>query len=234
MSAHSLGSSDVSEQDTYERLRLEIISGRLQPNERLVESDLTQSLGATRTTVRAALLRLAHEGLVEHERNRGAKVRFVDEREAIEILEARAVLEGLVARKAAENATPEDIAELHAIVESMRRLLDAGDLLSVSELNSRLHATILRIAHHRTAERLVSTLNSHLVRFQYQTILLPGRSEHSLAEHSALVDALAAGDADAAETAMRRHLSQVAEALAATAAADASAPGYEVRRPGMA
>src|SRR5262245_49180034 len=90
----------------YERLRTEIVSGRLQPNERLVEADLIRLLGAGRSAVRTALVRLEHEGLVQREPNRGAKVRFVDEQEAAEILESRMVLEGLAARQAAQNATP--------------------------------------------------------------------------------------------------------------------------------
>jgi DNA-binding GntR family transcriptional regulator len=203
----------------YARLREHILAGRLQPNERLVEVDLTRSLGTTRSVVRTALARLAHDGLVEHERNRGAKVRLVEELEAIEILEARTVLEALVARKAARNATAEDVAELRSILAAMSERLAADDLLGASDLNSRLHATIQRIAGHRTAERLVGSLNSHLVRFQYRTILLPGRSSGSFAEHTAIVDAIAAGDGDAAEAAMRTHLSHVADALRATVAA---------------
>jgi DNA-binding GntR family transcriptional regulator len=199
--------------DAYERMRAEIVSGRLQPNERLVEADLVSRLGVRRTAVRAALLRLEHEGLVEHERNRGAKVRLVGEQEAVEILETRAVLEGLIARKAAASATAEDVAELRGILDSMRVVLEAGDLLAASSANVQLHAAILRIARHRTVERVVSTLNSQIVRFQYRTILQPGRPAGSLAEHRAIVDAIAAGDGDAAEAAMRRHLSQVAEAL---------------------
>ena len=63
--------------------------------------------------------------------------------------------------------------------------------------------------------RLVGTLNSQLVRFQYRTILVPGRAEQSLAEHRAIVDAVAHGDPDAAEQAMREHLAHVVEALRA-------------------
>ena len=92
-------------QDAYERLRAAIVGGRLQPNERLVEADLIPMLHATRSAVRTALVRLVQEGLVEHEPNRGAKVRLVDEHEAAEILESRMVLEGLAARYAAQNAT---------------------------------------------------------------------------------------------------------------------------------
>lgn len=202
--------------DAYERLRAEIVSGRLQPNERLVEADLVEALGVRRAAVRAALMRLQHDGLVEHERNRGAKVRLVDESEAIEILETRAALEGLIARKAAANATAQEVAELRTILESMGTLLAEGDLLGASERNVDLHGAIVRMARHRTAERLASMLNSQLVRFQYRTILQPGRSERTLEEHLAIVDAIARHDGDAAEAAMRTHLSHVAEALRST------------------
>jgi DNA-binding GntR family transcriptional regulator len=196
-----------------DHLRDAIVTGRLQPNERLVESDLARSLGVSRTLVRTALARLEQEGLVEHERHRGARVRLVEQREAVEILEARSVLEGLAARFAAQRATAEDIDELRDILDEMHRLREADDLVGVSEENARLHRRLMEIGGHATASRLISTLNTQLVRFQYRTILLPGRGERSLREHVAIIDAIAAGDPEAAEAAMRTHLSQVADAL---------------------
>jgi DNA-binding GntR family transcriptional regulator len=197
----------------YEALRAAILAGELQPAERLVEADLTARLGVGRAAVRTALARLTQEGLVEHERNRGARVRLVGEQEAAEILEARMVLEGLAARHAAANATPADVEELRAILADMRARLDAGDLLGVSDRNAVLHARLLAIAGHATVDRLVAGLKGQLVRFQYRTILVPGRSQRSFGEHTAIVDAIAAGDPDAAEAAMRRHLGHVAQAL---------------------
>jgi DNA-binding GntR family transcriptional regulator len=196
-----------------DELRDAIVSGRLQPNERLIEIDLARELGVGRSAVRTALVRLEQEGLVEHERNRGARVRLIDKDEAVEILEARAVLEGLAARHAAEKATPEDVAELRTILDRMKALLDRGDLLSASDQNAVLHGRLLELAGHDTATRLISALKSQLVRFQYRTILLPGRSERSFSEHRAVVEAVAAGDGDEAEAAMRTHLSHVADAL---------------------
>lgn len=204
---------DVVPLRAEDHLRDAIVSGRLQPNERLIESDLARSLGVSRTVIRAALVRLEHEGLVEHERHRGARVRLVQESEAVEILEARAVLEGLAARLAAQRATPADVEVLQEILAEMQRLRDGGDLLGVSDENAKLHRRLLEISGHETASRLIGTLNSQMVRFQYRTILLPGRSERSAAEHAAIVDAVARGDGEAAETAMRAHLSHVAEAL---------------------
>jgi DNA-binding GntR family transcriptional regulator len=197
----------------YRRLRDEIVSGRLLPNERLVELDLSERLGVGRAAVRTALVRLEAEGLVTRERHRGAKVRLVDEREAIEILEARAVLEGLGVRHAAATATPADVDALTAILADMRGRLDAGDLLGASDENAALHRRLVAMSRHGTAERLIATLNSQIVRFQYRTILVPGRPERSFAEHSAIVTAVADGDPAAAEAAMREHLANVAAAL---------------------
>jgi DNA-binding GntR family transcriptional regulator len=196
-----------------DRLREAIVTGRLQPNERLVESDLARSLGVSRTLIRGALARLEHEGLVEHERHRGARVRLVSESEAVEILETRSVLEGLAAQLAAERATAVDVEDLKGILAEMQRLREADDLLAVSDLNAQLHRRLLEISGHETAARLIDTLNSQMVRFQYRTILLPGRSERSFAEHAEIVAAVATHDGERAESAMRTHLSSVADAL---------------------
>jgi DNA-binding GntR family transcriptional regulator len=196
-----------------DQLREAIITGQFQPNEHLVEMDLSRMMGVSRAAVRTALARLEQEGLVQRVRHRGTRVRLVDKREAVEILEARAVLEGLVARHAAMRADLDDVAALRGILADMRRLLDLGDLIGASDENAVLHRRLMLIAEHHTASRLISTLKSQLVRFQYRTILLPGRAERSFAEHTAIVDAVAAGNPEAAETAMRTHLTHVAEAL---------------------
>ena len=208
----------MSATDGYGELREAIVSGRLQPNQRLVETELAEELGVGRATVRTALARLVQEGLVEHERNRGARVRLVEEDEAVEILEARAALEGLAAGHAALARDAEDIEAMRAILAEMRELLDRGDLLAASDSNALLHRRILAASGHATAAQLIDGLNSQLVRFQYRTILLPGRRDESYAEHEAIVDAIEVGDREAAEVSMRRHLSHVAEALRAAAA----------------
>ncbi len=208
----------------YEQLREAIVSGRLQPNERLVEAELSRELEVGRAVVRAALARLEQEGLVERERNRGARVRMINEREAVEILEARTVLEGLTARYAAKRADAEAVRNLRAILTEMRARLESGDLLGASDQNARLHERLREAADHPTSARLIAGLRSQLVRFQYRTILVPGRRERSYSEHEAIVEAIARNDPDGAEAAMRAHLSHVAEALHA-ATQDAAAIG---------
>jgi DNA-binding GntR family transcriptional regulator len=199
--------------EAYDTLRTEIMSGRLSPNERLVEHDLVARYGLSRGAVRMALVRLEQDRIVEREPHRGARVRRVTEAEAAEILETRAALEGVAAGHAAGRATDAEIAEMVRIAEEMVVLHAAGDLLEMSERNALLHRLILAASRHDTVQRLTAGLQSQMVRFQYRTILAAGRPGHSLAEHAAIVGAIAARDADGAERAMRAHLSNVARAL---------------------
>jgi DNA-binding GntR family transcriptional regulator len=202
--------------DGYTLLRQAILSGELLPNERLVELDLSERFEIGRAAIRTALARLEQDGIVEREPFRGARVRLIPASEAVEILEARAVLEGLAARKAATNATGKDVAALRAILKRMDAKFKAGDLLGGSEINTELHRTIIQIAKHSAAARLIEGLQAQNIRHQFRTILVPGRAVRSLEEHEAIVEAIASRDGDAAERAMRLHLSHVVEALAST------------------
>lgn len=203
----------LTDEECYVRLREAIMREEFLPNERLIEMDLAQLLGAGRAAIRTALARLEQEGLVQRERYRGARVRLISEAEAIEILEVRAALESLAVRYTALNATPEECDALFGLLAQQRRCIDAGDLLGGSDINGQLHQMLLRIAHHATTTRLLDMLQSQNVRFQYRTILVPGRPERSYQEHRAILEAVASHDPDGAEAAMRLHLSHVAEAL---------------------
>jgi DNA-binding GntR family transcriptional regulator len=199
--------------DAYRALHDAIVAGQLQPNQRLVEADLVEALGVGRAAIRTALVRLEQEHLVERERNRGARVRMVSLQRAIEILQAREVLEGLTASRATEHITPKDATALRGDLAVQRKHLDRGDLLAASDANAAFHRRIVTIARHETAERLISSLHAQMVRFQYRTILAPGRSERSYGEHLAIADAITDGNARAAERAMRRHIANVTAAL---------------------
>ena len=172
----------------------------------------------SRGAVRTALIRLEQEGLVVREPHRGARVRAVSDEEAVEILQARAVLEGLAVRLAAERIDDAGRARLRECLARQRELLEAGDLLGASDTNATLHATLLELSGHGTAVRLIDALNSQTVRYQYRTILIPGRSAASVAEHAAIVEAVVAGRPEEAESAMRTHLFNVAQ-VGATGAA---------------
>ena len=194
-------------------IRAAITSGEYAPNQRLVEAELAEQFGASRPSVRNALLHLVGEGLVERIQNRGARVRAVSLDEAIEITEVRMVLEGLCAAKAAEHATPEDRDELRDIGERMRAAVAAGDVLGYSELNKRLHARIVTLSGQATARSVIERLRLQNVRHQFRLAMHPGRATVSLPEHLAIIEAVRAGDPQAAEAAMRVHLRSVITTL---------------------
>lgn len=197
----------------YERLYQAILRGDFQPNERLIEMVLAQLYNVGRAAIRTTLARLEQDGLVEREPNRGARVRAISEEEAVETLEARAVLEGLAARYAARNVTDADIADLRAIVGEMEARLAEGDLLGISEGNTRLHSRLLQIANNKTVARLIERLHAQHIRSQFRLILVPGRPPRSVAEHREIVEAVASRDPAAAEAAMRSHLANTVETL---------------------
>lgn len=213
-------------QDAYRLLREAIVSAEFHPNERLVEAAVASKLGVGRTAVRAALVRLDQEGLVSLEPNRGARVRLISDREALEIEEVRASLEGLLAYRAASRVTADDLRELHHVMVEMRSRAEAGDSLGYSELNARFHQLIWVAADHPTASRVAGGLKSQAIRFQYRTILRPGRSEQSLEEHEAIFRALKAHDAEGAEAAMRAHLAKVLDTLRWAIEAHHRAPNW--------
>jgi DNA-binding GntR family transcriptional regulator len=194
-------------------LREAIISGQLMPNERLIESDLANQLGATRALVRRALTALESDGLVVSEANRGSRVRRITAAEAVEIAEARGALEALIAAKAAERANSADIASLEDILKRMRAAQETDDLMTYSSLNRTLDAELGRIAQHKLVSDMLQRLNSQIVRFQFSVILLPGRAAQSIGEHTKIVEAIKSADPEAARLAVQEHFSRSIAAL---------------------
>src|SRR5260370_11753331 len=160
-------------QTAYRRLREAIASGQFHPNERLVEASCATGLGVGRRAVGAALVRQDQEGLVTLEPNRGARVRLISDREALEIEEVRATLEAMLTRRAATRATPADLRELRQVVIEMRQRVEKKDAIGYSDLNAPFHQLIWAAADHATASRLVRRLKSQSIRPQYPTILRP-------------------------------------------------------------
>jgi DNA-binding GntR family transcriptional regulator len=206
-------------------LRDAILAGEFAAGQRLVEVDLCERFGCSRSAVRAAIPVLAGEGLVEVQRHRGARVRVIPLSEAIEITEVRRLLEGLTADRAAERVTPPQAAELEDIATDMRVAVEAAELLRYSDANARLHALIRSIAAHDTATSMIERLRAQLVRHQFTLSLIPGRPAVSLAQHERIVAAIAARDPAAAEAAMRDHITSVIDSLSSLAEEQARSEG---------
>jgi DNA-binding GntR family transcriptional regulator len=194
-------------------LRSAILAGEFAAGQRLVEVDLCERFGCSRFAVRAAIPVLASEGLVDIQRHRGARVRIIPLEEAIEITEVRRLLEGLIAARAAQRATPAEVAELRQVIGQMRAAVASAELMRYSDANARLHALVRRIGAHQTATGILERLRAQLVRHQFALALVPGRPAVSLAQHERIVGAIAAGDPKEAEAAMLDHITSVIESL---------------------
>jgi DNA-binding GntR family transcriptional regulator len=197
-------------------LRTAMFDGDLAPGQRLVEGELAELYGISRASVRAALIDLASEGLVERIPNRGARVRVVSVAEAVAITECRMVLEGLCAAKAAEHASDPQIAVLTGLGEQMRDAVAGSDPMKYSALNRELHRLVREYSAQHVASGLLDRLGGQMVRHQFRLALRAGRPQVSLPEHLAIIDAIAARDPAAAEAAARAHLGSVIAALRAS------------------
>ena len=203
----------TSPEPVTDELRSDILNGELPPGERLVELDLTRRYRCGRAAIRSALVELATEGLVNRQANRGATVRRISLQEAIQITEARAALESLIAAQAARLATEGERQEIVSIVEQMQHAVDAADNSAYSELNRRFHQRLREVSRHQVAAELVANLRNRAAHHQYRLSLMPGRSATSLGQHGEIAAAVADGDEKRAAQAMDAHLSSVIDVL---------------------
>jgi DNA-binding GntR family transcriptional regulator len=224
---------EAARSHAFAAVRQAILSGDLAPGRRLVEEDLASALGVTRQSLRAALLDLTAEGLVERVPNRGARVRVVTAEEAVAITECRMALEALCAVKAAQRITDGEAAQLRELGVDLKRAVADGNPLRYSELNRELHRRVGAISAQHVAIGLLDRLHGQLVRHQFQLALRPGRPEVSLAEHLAILEAVADRRPHDANLAVRAHLASVIEALQACDQPDQQAgvaPEHDIPR----
>lgn len=210
----------------YEELRALILSGHYPPDTRLTESGLTAQLGVSRGTIRSVLARLAQEGYVTTEVNRGARTRSFSIDEATEILETREVLEAALAAKAALRATDADIADMTDTCRRMWEQQVPGGRDEYNKLNRLFHEQVRVAARQAMLSRFVDSLLYPLVIRQYRDVDRPHPRPDSVREHEAILAGILTHNPDAAAAAMRHHLSSARRALQlrATAPGEASSP----------
>ncbi|WP_326835540.1 GntR family transcriptional regulator [Amycolatopsis rhabdoformis] len=207
---------EAGKQAALDALRAALMAGDVVPGQRLVEAELAETFGVTRASMRAALIDLTAEGLVERIPHRGARVRVVSVEEAVAITECRMVLEGLCAAKAAEKVTDDEIDSLRELAKRLQSAVDDGESMKYSELNRELHRTVREIAGQAVAAEMLERLHGQIVRHQFRLAMRAGRPHVSLPEHLAIIEAISRRDPDAAEQAARAHLRSVITALRET------------------
>jgi len=193
----------------YDEIKRQILAGTLRPAERLVESTLVESLQVSRYNIRTALDRLQSDGLVDIEPNKGARVSSLTLAEVVDMYVAREGLEAEVVRLAVERITDEQLHQLDDCLQDMKDAFAANKFEHYSNLNKEFHAIIYDASGNATLPELISQIRLRLARLNLRVILLPGRSDNSLHEHSAIYEALAQRDPDRAVMAARQHISGV-------------------------
>jgi DNA-binding GntR family transcriptional regulator len=192
-----------------ERLREDILAGRLAQGSRLVECELTARFAVSRGPVREALRRLAAEGLIEHIPHRGAEVRRLDARAIRELFEIRIEIEALAARVAAASV---DEAARTPFGVAIAPIYDDREREPCAYLteNSAFHDAVMALSGNRQLRELAARLRLPLIMAQVGDVLTSGALRTSVAEHRMIARAILVRDAAAADAAMRAHLGRAA------------------------
>ncbi|MFA5538155.1 MAG: GntR family transcriptional regulator [Gemmobacter sp.] len=197
-----------SQRDAYSLILEAIDGGLYKPGDRLVESELAERFGVSRTPVREALQRLETQSMLTRD-GRSLIVASLDHNQLAELYAVRAELEGLAARLAARHATEEEVRVLRAMVEDDRRLL--GDPQAMSRANRRFHKQIHLASHNRYLVQQLGLVHRSMALLASTSLAAEGRDAAALGEHDAIVAAIEAGDGDAACAALRTHISRAFE-----------------------
>jgi DNA-binding GntR family transcriptional regulator len=193
------------QKDAY-RLILEAIdTGVYRPGDRLVESELADRFGVSRTPIREALQRLETQSLLSRD-GRSLIVASLDHNQLSELYAVRAELEGLAARLAARHASKEEVSLLREMVEEDRALVD--DPAALSRANRRFHKQIHLASHNRYLVQQLEMVHRTMALMATTSLAAEGRGVDALAEHDAIVSAIAAGDEQRAGDALKQHISK--------------------------
>ena len=188
------------------KIEHDILMFKLKPGERLDESRLAERFGSSRTPVREALRQLAAEGFVRIRTHRGAVVSGLSMAELIDMFEMMAIYEGVCSRLAAKHATPEEMAQIAESHEICRARCDADDIEGYCVANARFHDAIYRASHNGYLIKQTISIRNRLGAYRRFQLRRNNRLRDSVREHQAVIDALKAGDADAADRRMRDHI----------------------------
>lgn len=211
MSALSLAPRALYE-EVAELLRQRIFSRELEPGSWIDELKLAEEYGISRTPLREALKVLAAEGLVTMKVRRGAYVTEVSEKDLADVYHLLALLESDAAGVVAERATDAELAELQGLHEALEAATGERDRFFA--LNEQFHMRVLELARNRWREQMVADLRKVMKLNRHNSLLKTGRIEESLAEHRAIVAALAQRNAALAVQRMREHFQSGLEAAA--------------------
>lgn len=190
----------------FEALREAIINGQLAPGERLMEIQLAEELGVSRTPVREAIRKLELEGLVLMVPRKGAYVATFSMRDVVEVFEIRGALEGLAAALAAERITEPELEELERHLVKSAEIIDHADLQGMVEVDTGFHQILYQASRNERLAQIINNLREQIHRFRQTSLSYPGRMKFALEEHREIVDAISARDSELARKLAQEHV----------------------------
>jgi DNA-binding GntR family transcriptional regulator len=193
-----------------EALREAIISGVFEPGERLMEIQLAEEMGVSRTPVREAIRKLELEGFVVMIPRKGAYVAGVSHKDVKDVFEIRAALEGLAAGLAAENITAEEIEQLEKVLDFEK---EPDSLEEMVQDDTDFHALLYKISNNERLTGILGNLREQIQRFRTTSLAVPGRVKYALQEHRAIFEAVAKHDVEKARALATAHIENAAEVM---------------------
>lgn len=190
----------------YEELKLQILTGGIVPGTRMMEVELAEEMGVSRTPIREAIRKLEKEGLVTIEPRRGAYASRISTEDMVEILEVRQDLEGLAAFFAATRMSKENLEELKSIAEKYNKAVEEGNMQDMIRYDTMFHRKIVDSCNNKILVHMVEQLQEMVLRFRYIYYDNFRRAEHMPAEHRAILEAIADGDEEKAREAADVHI----------------------------
>lgn len=197
----------------FEHLREAIVKGKLRPGERLMEMQLADDMGVSRTPVREAIRKLELEGLVIMVPRRGAYVADLSIKDVAETFEIRSALEALAAGLAAERITAEESEEMERILVRISSAVEAGDFKQTVDLDEQYHNLLYRASHNDRLMQILSNLREQIQRFRVTTLAMPGRVRGVLQEHRNIAEAISERNAELAHQLALEHIENAENAL---------------------
>ncbi|MFC9897740.1 GntR family transcriptional regulator [Nocardia sp. NPDC127579] len=192
-----------------DQLRQAIVEMRLRPGQRLIERELIEQTGVSRTTIREVLRELTAEGLVSSIPNKGIVVSSVTPQRAAELYEVRAVLEGMAGRQFVENASEDEVRQLRAAFDAIAtHAAGQGAAVELLEAKKSFYDTLLTGSRNVTIQEIVEGLQARVTVLRALSLSQPDRAPRSVAEMREIVEAVEARDAQRAADACARHVRQ--------------------------
>lgn len=197
----------------FNTLRRAILRGELLPGERLMEIQLAQRLGVSRTPVREAIRKLELEGLVTMIPRKGAEVAQITVSDLKDVLEVRIALEELAVKDACENITEEQLAALRSANEEFRRVLQEGDLMTCGQADIKFHEIIYRATNNKRLLQMLSNIREQMYRYRMEYLKDHSKHEALVREHEKICQALQEHDREKAGEAIRVHIENQKESI---------------------